>query len=331
MKMGFQQKVKLLKPIKMKTLILPVFLIVMFSEISNAQRYSTQIFDEVNIQTQTYLKTDTQDLQLDIYQPKNDTVKNRPLLLFVHGGGFAGGARDEYAIKEFCKNMARRGIVTVSLSYSLTMKGQSFGCEQPAQNKMNTFKQVGLEISRATHHLLLQQQELKFNKEKVVLAGSSAGAEAVLHAAFWPEANELLADDFQYGGLISMAGAIYDLDLINKESAIPMQFFHGTCDNLVPYGTAPHHYCEETERGYLLLHGAGSIVDKLKNLDKGFNLITGCNGNHSWAGKPFKNFRSEVADFIHHDVVLGKFRQYHRIISDSEECQHTDTPDICLD
>jgi predicted peptidase len=296
-----------------------------------SQRYENQIFNEVDIQTQVYLETDAEELKMDIYQPKNDQVENRPLLLFVHGGGFAGGARDEYAIMEFCKNMARRGIVAVSMSYTLTMKGQSFGCNQAVENKMNTFKQSGIEISEATVHLLNQTKELRIDPSKIILTGSSAGAEAVLHAAFWPEANTPLPEDFQYGGLISMAGAVYDLDLINKKTAIPMQFFHGTCDNAVPYGTAPHHYCDESDSGYLLLHGAGSIVKKLEELHQGYYLVTGCNGNHSWSGKPFFSFRSEIADFVYHDVVLGKFRQHHQVIKEFDSCQLVAAPDICLD
>jgi predicted esterase len=63
----------------------------------------------------------------------------------------------------------------------------------------------------------------------------------VLHAAFWPETQQALPADFKYGGLISMAGAIFDLALINEQSAMPIQLFHGSCDNLVPYGSAPHH------------------------------------------------------------------------------------------
>tara|TARA_R110002012_G_scaffold252147_1_gene430328 strand:+ start:132629 stop:133636 length:1008 start_codon:yes stop_codon:yes gene_type:complete len=320
------------KMIKSRLFILLILAMSFSSHLKSlAQRYENQIFNEVDIQTQVYLETDSEELKLDIYQPKNDEMENRPILLFVHGGGFAGGARDEYAIMEFCKNMARRGIVAVSMSYTLSMKGQSFGCNQAAENKMNTFKQAGLEISKATVHLLNQAKVLKIDPSKIVLTGSSAGAEAVLHAAFWPEANTPLPDNFQFGGLISMAGAIYDLDLINKKTAIPMQFFHGTCDDLVPYGTAPHHYCNESDIGYLLLHGAGSIVEKLEELNKGFYLVTGCNDNHSWSGKPFFSFRSEIADFVYHDVVLQKLRQHHQVIKEFDSCQLVDAADICLD
>ncbi len=295
-----------------------------------AQRYQNQIFNEVDFKTETYLKTHTEALKLDIYQPKNDDANNRPLLLFVHGGGFAGGARDEPEIAEFCKNMARRGIVAISMSYTLTMKGKSFGCDQSAENKLATFKQAGFEINEAANFLLEKKSELKINSELVVLAGSSAGAEAVLHAAFLPETQKSLPAGFQYAGLISMAGAIIDLNLITKETAMPMQLFHGTCDDLVPYGSAPHHYCEQKDAGYLMLHGAGSITKHLETLNKSFYLVTGCNDNHSWAGKPFKYYQEEIADFIQNDVILKKFRQTHEIIRSVSNCQIADAPEICI-
>ena len=312
----------------MRISLLFLFSILLISKVSS-QRYKDQIFDEVSKQTVTYL--DEKNLQMDIYQPVGDVQKDRPVILFVHGGGFAGGARNEPEIMDFCKNMARRGIVAVSMTYTLVMKGKSFSCDQPSENKLATFKQVGIEINEAANYLIQNKESNGISDDLITLAGSSAGAEAVLHAAFWEETQANLPEGFSYAGLISMAGAIYDLDFITRENAIPMQLFHGTCDDLVPYGTAPHHYCQEKEVGYLILHGPGAIVEKLKSLNKGYYLITGCNDNHSWAGRPFKKYRSEIADFVWQDVLLGKFRQIHQIIPSNGECQLVEAPSICND
>ncbi|MEL7002880.1 MAG: alpha/beta hydrolase [Bacteroidota bacterium] len=293
------------------------------------QRYRDQIFNEVSKETVTYHKE--KDLQMDIYQPTEDSHQKRPVLLFVHGGGFAGGARDEPEIMDFCKNMARRGVVAVSMSYTLVMKGKSFSCDRPAKEKMWTFKHVAQEIVDATNYLLAQKQSLSIDPNTIVLAGSSAGAEAVMHAAYWPEAQKSLPEDFNYAGVISMAGAIYDVDLITKESAIPTQLFHGTCDELVPYGTASHHYCDENEVGYLVLHGPETIMKRLQSLNKGYYAVTGCNDRHLWAGKPFKKYRSEIADFLLYDVIQGKTRQIHEINSPTGTCQLVDAPSICND
>lgn len=296
-----------------------------------AQRYQNQIFNQVDIKTETYMVNKKESLKLDIYQPQNDDAANRPLILFVHGGGFAGGSRDEPEIAEFCKNMARRGMVAVSMSYTLTMKGKSFGCDQSAENKLTTFKFAASEINEAASYLLKNKNKLKISTELIILAGSSAGAEAVLHAAFLPETQKSLPSDFQYAGLISMAGAIIDLNLITKETAIPMQLFHGTCDDLVPYGSAPHHFCEEKDAGYLILHGAGSITKHLQSLNKGYYLVTGCNDNHAWAGKPFKHYQEEIADFITHDALQRKLRQIQEVILTDSNCSIVPSLNVCLE
>ena len=241
--------------------------------------------------------------------------------------GSPGGRRDNPGTHRFCQRLAQRGYVAVTMSYTLHMKGQSFGCDQSAANKINTFKLTALDVSRATAYILKNQKTLNINPNQIVLAGSSAGAEAILHAAYWQEtwkdaSAQILPNDFKYGGLISMAGAITDLRLINQESLIPMQFFHGTCDNLVPYAQAPHHYCPLEAPGFLTLYGAKAIVDKVKSLGGGYHLFTACNGNHSWAGKPMHDQFATIVDFLYHDVVNQRKRQIHTVYpSEQSACE----------
>ncbi len=267
----------------------------------------------------TYLDEPPASLDIDIYTPTEDKIESRPVLLYVHGGGFAGGKRDEPRHIEFCKKLAAKGYVTASMSYTLTMKGQSFSCDQPAANKIKTFKTVATDIVRATRFLIDKAEQFGIDTSKIVVAGSSAGAEAALHAVYWQDtwSNDsgltLLNPDFRYGGVISMAGAITDLGLINSTSAIPTQLFHGTCDNLVPYANAPHHYCDLGTPGYLSLYGAKSIADKLQTLGTGYYLVTGCMGGHEWAGKPLSDHVQEITDFIFRDVIQGAHRQMHLI------------------
>lgn len=85
----------------------------------------------------------------------------------------------------------------------------------------------------------------------IIICGSSAGAEPVLSTVY--NLPPLREDEspIYYAGGIAMAGAITDISRITGESAIPSMFFHGTCDNVVPYGTAPHRYCQQGKEGYL--------------------------------------------------------------------------------
>jgi hypothetical protein len=79
-----------------------------------------------------------------------------------------------------------------------------------------------------------------------------------------------------------MAGAIPDLEKIYAESAVPSLLFHGTCDELVPYATAPHRHCKEGQPGDLILHGSFDIAQKLQQLNKPFWLHTTCRPDMKW-------------------------------------------------
>jgi len=305
------------------TIGLFLFLLILSSESFGQQRYLDSLF-AVKVATYTYAEKPDENLDLDVYTPQTDQDSQRPVLLYVHGGGFSGGQRDSESNQQFCRQIAQRGYVAVSMSYSLTMKGQSFSCDQPTPNKIETFRQAANDIARATQFLISRRADLGIDTSHIVLAGSSAGAEAILHAAYWTDTRmarttRLLSEDFRFAGLISMAGALVSLDWIAEETAIPSQFFHGTCDNLVPYGEAPHQYCSVGEPGYMPLYGAEVITDKLRELGKPYYLYTVCGGRHEWAGQPKSNNLAEITDFLYHDVLQQKFRQLHTVQSFGQE------------
>jgi len=53
---------------------------------------------------------------LDVYQPDND-AENRPVFMFIHGGGFKGGTKTKPEIVEMADYFASRGWVYVSVDY----------------------------------------------------------------------------------------------------------------------------------------------------------------------------------------------------------------------
>lgn len=269
----------------------------------------------VERRTLTYFDT----LQLDLFLP-TAPAGLKPLLIYVHGGGFSGGSRDEPLHRAFCEHYARKGWITATISYNLTMKDRSFGCDQAVQNKIETFRQGGENVNQATAFLLAHQRDFNIDSQRIVLAGSSAGAESVLQAAYWKDTQKaLLPKQFRYAGVISMAGALLDVNWISEASVIPMAMFHGTCDPLVPYGTAPHHYCTPDQTGYLMLAGAHSIMERLVALEKPYFLVSDCGGGHEWASKPMEeNYLHFIDDFLENDVLKGQLRQSHIIIKEGE-------------
>jgi para-nitrobenzyl esterase len=61
----------------------------------------------------------TQQLVMDIYQPTGDTVKQRPLVVFAHQGGFLTGSKTDAYMVNICTRLARLGYVTASIDYRL--------------------------------------------------------------------------------------------------------------------------------------------------------------------------------------------------------------------
>lgn len=276
-------------------------------QISFSQTLFLDKVTKVSKRTRTYKKMDSIKLKLDFYKPRKMDSKT-PLILYVHGGGFSGGKRDDENIESFANNMAERGYAVASISYQLTMKKLGFGCNTKSSDKIKAFNTASNDISYAINYLIKYKKKFNINPEQIILMGTSAGAEAVLNLVYVHD-NNILSKDIKFAGVISMAGAIVSLDKITTKTAIPTQLFHGTNDKLVPYNIAPHHYCDINSVGYLKLYGSKAIANKLKKIDKPFYLFTIKKGNHSWSGRPMKQCRKEIVDFLYYDVLKSNNRQ----------------------
>lgn len=272
------------------------------------ERYKEEITDSSKVETVTYAFKDGKSLEMDVYSPAFDNQAKRPLIFYVHGGGFSGGSRNEPGIQAFCKRLARHGYVVSSISYRLTREGKEsgFGCDCPAVDKRNTFNDAVEDLQDATFFMIKNRDKMGIDPQKIILSGSSAGAETVLNTGYQPPyCYGLDSGPVSYAGVISMAGAIPDTSRIFKESAIPSLLFHGTCDNLVPYASAPHHYCKKNEPGYLILYGSYTIAQKLKKLGTPCWLYTYCNSSHEIASQPMTDSFDEIIDFCY-SFILNK-------------------------
>ena len=247
-------------------------------------------------------------LQLDFYHTELSDKQPKLLLVLMHGGGFASGKKDGINESEFCKNMAARGYSVASISYRLTRKNDPFNCDCETSKKVGSFVSASEDLSDAIH-FLKNEKKLVFDRNNIVLAGSSAGAEAVLHTAF-------MSDDYRFShirpiqisGVISFSGAIVNASYITKNNAAPSLFVHGEKDELVPFATAPHHYCSADKQGYLMLDGPQTIIENLKKQGGSYILAFDPEGNHDWANKGYSQ-TDLVARFLEELVENKKFVQ----------------------
>jgi predicted esterase len=263
--------------------IISTFAVFLFVCSAAAQTYKTHV----------YSSKDGVDLELDFYPAENPEAT----LIFVHGGGFYSGTRKEENIMHFCDSLAQAGINAVNISYRLHLVGQSFHCDQPVENKIRAIEVAAEDILAASEYLLQNAEEFQIDPEKIVLMGSSAGAEAALYAKYDLESSA-------FSALISCAGASIDINKITKASAIPTLMFHGTCDALY-------------------LFGAYSIYQKMVDIEVSVELITACGGKHGSAVAPLEKDIPLILEFIRRANSKGHFT-IHEIRETGRTCTMPD-------
>ncbi len=266
--------------------------------------------------TVTYFQNDTLKLDLDLFVPDKKSDTKLPLVIYVHGGGFSGG--DRSAGEAFCKYLANNGFAAATISYTLYMKGKNFGCNGAIPEKIKAFQFGANDLWLATSFFIGNSQKYNLDASKIFIAGSSAGAETALHAAFWNVKTmavyaNVLPENFKYAGLISGAGAIMDLNLITAKNNIPTFLFHGSGDTVVPYGTAAHHFCKPNATNWLMLFGSYSIYNHLLSLNQSAALYTFCGGGHEFSNNLFVKDSHYLLSFLN-EVLAGKKIQNHTMV-----------------
>ena len=106
-----------------------LFSFVSSQEECDGQRYTQEIFPNVNVTSGVYYGTNIndgffgdvdEDLYLDIYEPQGDNIEDRPLIILLYGGSFVGGSRTSSNMVTLCTRFAKMGYVTAAIDYRLT-------------------------------------------------------------------------------------------------------------------------------------------------------------------------------------------------------------------
>ncbi|MCD7978611.1 MAG: carboxylesterase family protein [Tannerellaceae bacterium] len=75
-------------------------------------------------QTLTFAQKDTSELKMDIYRLKGTTHEKQPVMIFMFGGGFKGGKRNDPYYTNYFITLASQGITTISIDYRLGLVDQ---------------------------------------------------------------------------------------------------------------------------------------------------------------------------------------------------------------
>ncbi len=179
------------------------------------KNYTYQTETDVVYGTAVNFVGETDSLRMDIYLPDCDDeegVSRRPLLLWIHGGGFTAGSKNDGSIVNLCKEFAKRGYVTASINYRLgyVSDDAAWSCNFPlyacmfaadsAEWYRGYFRGVQ-DAKGALRYLSNRHEEYRIDTANVFIAGESAGAMIALGVGLMDSEEEKLAEAYALSDL----------------------------------------------------------------------------------------------------------------------------------
>lgn len=271
-------------------------------------------------ETYMFAKRDTCELFMDIYHPAkgSQTTFNgteKPTVIFMFGGGFIHGTRDNESYHKWFKMMTENGYRIVSIDYRLGLKGSNkVGVAQV--NVLDQAIHMAVEdLFSATTFIIDNQDQLGIDPKNIVISGSSAGAITVMQAEYeisnrthW---TSVLPQDFNYKGVMSFSGAI-----LSREGKVdfelepcPTLMLHGTADKLVPY--------KQIKILWLGFFGGGKLVERFEKFGYNYNMYHFVDYGHEIAGSMETTMDLQLR-FLETNVMQGKKRIVEAWIEDPD-------------
>ena len=271
--------------------------------------------------TYIFEKRDTCDLFLDIYNPAEGSQTSidgneKPTILFMFGGGFIRGTRNDESYLPWFKAMTEDGYRIISIDYRLGLKGSDkVGVAQVGA--LDKAIHMGVEdLYSATNFLNDNAAELGINPSNIVIAGSSAGAIIAMQAEYeicngtsW---TSVLPEGFRYAGVMSFSGAILSREGkvdYRLHSPAPTLMMHGTSDELVPY--------DQIAILHLGFFGGGKLVDRFQKFGYNYNMYHFIDYGHEIA-ESMPTTMDLQKRFLETNVMKGKKRIVEAWISDPD-------------
>lgn len=270
--------------------------------------------------TYMYERRDTCELFMDVYNPAEDSETTymgirKPTVIFMFGGGFIRGTRDDRSYHSWFRMMTENGYKVISIDYRLGLKGSSkVGVAQV--NVLDKAIHMAVEdLFSATDFIIENAEQLEVDPSNIVISGSSAGAITVMQAEY-ELANRtayasVLPEGFNYAGVMSFSGAILSREgkVDYATAPCPTLMLHGTADKLVPY--------KQIKFFNLGFFGGGRLVERFKKFGYNFNMYHFLDYGHEIAGSMYSTLDIQKK-FLECNVMQKKMRIVEAWISDPD-------------
>ena len=194
--------------------------------------------------------------RLDLYRSKN-AKKQRPLIVFVHGGSWQHGNKRDYLF--IGETFAREGYDVAVINYHLAPE--------------HIFPAFVDDLAQAIHYLVQNQDKLNISTDNMILMGHSAGAFNVMSVVYSAQSQNFKYKD-QIKAIVGLAGP-YHFDYVGD----PLS--EHAFDQKISYQQVmPYYFIEPNQiKHYLLVAEQDQVVERKNTLD--LDIALRQKGNHS--------------------------------------------------
>jgi predicted esterase len=227
----------------------------------DGSRYLDDNFTQIVKTTVDYAPTTSHlgqpiTLTMDVYEPADDTLSARPVVILAHGGSFIFG--DKTMMDRWCRLLAKKGYVAATIQYRL-YPFLVLGLPDSIDIFDTAVKAVG-DMKAAVRYFREDadtDNQFRVDANNIFIGGYSAGAVTALHTAYLDTGDDIpaflnnlltanggiegssgTATNQTYSSksraVVNMSGGIYRSFWLDETEA-PLVSVHGTADETVPY------------------------------------------------------------------------------------------------
>jgi len=251
-------------------------------------RYLYPLFEKIDIQEDIEFSKvinaegKFEKLLLDVYSPAGDLQTERPVILWIHGGGFRpGNDKTQSYIVKLATQFASKGYVCVSINYRVR--------KNPKDDKPGTIANALEDAMAGLDWIRKNSRRLNIDPGKIIVGGGSAGGMLAVNLCYKDPSPGQKWNKKGIVGLVDLWGSpdeSYSFYKVDQDDP-PTIVVHGTADSLVSYANSE------------------KLAKELENNHVKHQLIPIKGAGHTPTAH-MEEFSKDISDFLYPLVSEGK-------------------------
>jgi poly(3-hydroxybutyrate) depolymerase len=210
--------------------------------------YKDMVFSDCSVERGLSYSSREKYAKFDLYRPKTAAVTLRPLIIWMHGGGFKFGSKKAAGVEVWCGSFARRGYLCAAIDYKLGNKSLQFTYTELVTNCYRGVQDVRTALAFFRAHA----SQWGIDTNRIILAGNSAGGMLAMQTVYStdaelkrllgkeagaaPASGSSSAEPATVGvaAIVNFWGGIFDTAWL-RNGSVPIVSVHGVEDGIVPY------------------------------------------------------------------------------------------------